>query len=464
MNVKGGAGVIAILSVVMMSGAVDGIDGSIVNVALPTLADEFATDMGTVSWISATYFLMLAGLLLTFGRIAMNGAVRKVLVGGLALFTLSSLLCGLSDSFPMLVAFRILQGVGAAAIGAAAPMICVRYVPRKMMGTAMGILIMGWSVGFGVGPVVGGFILEILSWHWVFLINIPIGIAAIVLAFAAIPQDGGYSGEPLDFRGAALLFAAVSAGTLALERVPYPGEGLTSAVCAVLCAVFLALFIIAERRCRHPLLNIRAFRHIPFDLVYISYIVLNLVYIGMFYLLPFYAAVVLGFEPSMIGLVLLAPSAVTVVLCIPMSRWSDRTRRKPFCVAACAALFLACAALAVSGTGGSWVWLAVALVLLGMTWALCGGPMAGRVVETVKGESSEMASSLMYEAVYIGCVIGVALFALIFSVGSGTGGVDFADIGEDAFRDGFTVAMVAGAAMSAAIAVMSFVAGEPNRG
>ncbi|MDR3282321.1 MAG: MFS transporter [Candidatus Methanoplasma sp.] len=464
MNIKRSAGAVMMLSVVMMSGAVDGIDGSIVNVALPTLADEFATDMGTVSWISAVYFLMLAGLLLTFGRIAMNGAVRKVLVGGLVLFTSSSLLCGLSDSFLVLMAFRALQGVGAAAIGAAAPMLCVRYVPREMMGTAMGVLIMGWSVGFGVGPVIGGYLLEAASWHWVFFINIPIGVAAVALAFFAVPSDGGYSGEPLDFRGAALLFAAVSAGALALERVQYPGEGAISGACAVLCALSLALFVAWEARCGHPLLNVRAFRHVPFDLVYVSYVVLNLVYIGIFYLLPFYASTVLKLDPSTTGLMLLAPSVVTVALCIPMSRWSDRTRRRPFCMAACASLFLACVALVASGMGGAWVWLAAALVFMGLTWALCGGPMAGRVVETVKGESQEMASSLMYEAVYIGCVLGVALFALTFSIGAGTGGMDFADIGERAFRDGFTVAMLAGAAMSAAIAAASLIVKEPKHG
>lgn len=151
-------GIALILIAVAFAALMDGVDGSIVNIALPALADGFGTDTGTVAWITVSYFIMLAGLLLIFARIAKNGAIRKVFFFGMVIFTVASLLCGISDSFEMLLIFRMVQGVGAAMMGAAAPMACVKYLPPRKLGMGLGILTLGCSVGFAIGPAIGGLI------------------------------------------------------------------------------------------------------------------------------------------------------------------------------------------------------------------------------------------------------------------------------------------------------------------
>ena len=167
----------------------DGIDGSIVNVALPSIADSFGTDTSVVSWVTISYFLMLAGLLLPFGKIADAGHIRKVFLLGFAVFTIGSLACALSPTLAVLVASRILQGIGAAALAAVAPMICVKLLPAKHLGKSLGIMTVAAALGFAIGPALGGLLVGLLSWHWIFLINLPLGIAAIAIGHVALPKE-----------------------------------------------------------------------------------------------------------------------------------------------------------------------------------------------------------------------------------------------------------------------------------
>jgi len=153
----------AALGVVM-----DGLDGSIVNVALPTIAAAFDTDTGTIAWVIITYLLMMAGLVLVMGSVADRGIMRKIFILGLALFTIGSAACGLSPSLSVLLASRVVQGIGAAMIAAVAPLLCVRYLPPTMLGASMGALGASSSIGFAAGPALGGMITHVLSWHWIF--------------------------------------------------------------------------------------------------------------------------------------------------------------------------------------------------------------------------------------------------------------------------------------------------------
>jgi MFS family permease len=165
----------------------DGLDGSIVNVVLPQISGSFGIDTGTVSWVVINYLLMMAGLILVFGKVAERGLLRKIFLGGLLIFTLGSAACGLSPDFEILLASRIFQGIGAAMIAAAAPLLCVTYLQKNMLGMSLGAMTMASSIGFAAGPAIGGFLTHYLSWHWVFLINIPIGLLALPFAHHVIP-------------------------------------------------------------------------------------------------------------------------------------------------------------------------------------------------------------------------------------------------------------------------------------
>src|SRR5512145_3226440 len=178
-----------LLGAVALGVVMDGIDGSIVNVALPTMAVHFDTDTGTIAWVIITYLLMMAGLLLVFGKLAERGLAKKLFLAGFVIFTIASATCGIAPTLDILLAARLVQGLGAAMIAAVAPLLCIRYLPKEMLGTALGVIAATASIGFAAGPAIGGILTQYLSWHWIFLVNIPIGIVGILFAARVIPGD-----------------------------------------------------------------------------------------------------------------------------------------------------------------------------------------------------------------------------------------------------------------------------------
>ncbi|MCL1810828.1 MAG: MFS transporter [Methanomassiliicoccaceae archaeon] len=458
--VQGKGSIVPILAVVAFAALIDGLDGSIVIIALPTMAGDFGTDMGTIAWVVVIYFAMLAGLLITFARVAKNGLIKKVLLIGLILFTVSSLFCGISTSFDMLLVFRAAQGIGAAMMGAAVPIVCVKYLPPSNLGLGMGVVTLGCSLGFALGPVLGGVITDLISWHWIFLINVPIGLIVIPLLIKVIPKDEGYNGESLDAFGAGLLFSAILCGILAIELGPRSDSVLLVALSVVLCMTFLAAFIITELRKENPLLNLRIFRNWRFDFVLVAYMQSNLVYMGLLYLLPFYMSVCMGFSSFTTGMYILISPLLTLLLCVPISRWSDRTERRAFAIAACFTMMVSCLIMVLLSPRSDTLPLVATLVCMGLMWALSGGPMASRIIENVENESKEMGSSVMTEFIYLGGTIGTALFAMLFTVGSGSGNMIFSDLPPDIFLDGFVFAMAIGTVMAAVTVVLSFIVKE----
>jgi Arabinose efflux permease len=445
------------LVVIAFVSLIDGLDGGIVNVALPTLAKDFSTDTSTISWVTAIYFIMMAGLMIPFARIAKNGHIRKVLFVGLAIFTVSSLLCGISMNFPMLLICRAIQGMGAAMMGAAVPMLCVKFLPSCNLGLGLGVLTMGSALGFALGPALGGIITEIISWHWIFLINVPLGIIILPLVLKTLPKDPKSSKNLKDISGALLLFSTVLFGAISLERASHGSDSMLAMISAILFLTCLVLFILVELKKDDPMLNVRVFTHHKFNLVFLAFLLVCLAYMGMAYLMPFYMSNTLGFSSSESGLYLLLAPVVTLILSVPISRWSDRTGRRWFSVASCFVLLIAFVLMAMFSREKMLLPLIISLLFMGLMWALCGGPMGSRIIEEVSDESREMGSTLMNESVYLGGTIGTTLFAMLFAIGSGAGSIDFSDLPTDIFMDGFVFSMIAGAVITFIALVASLV-------
>ncbi|MDD2626395.1 MAG: MFS transporter, partial [Candidatus Methanomethylophilus sp.] len=311
------------LTVVLFATLMDGLDGSIVTVAAPDIGIAFGVDTATISWVAITYMMVLAGSLILFARIAANYGIRQILAVGLALFTVSSLLCAVSVNFPMLIVGRILQGIGAAMMGATGPMCCARFLPPRRLGFGLALLTVGASVGFAVGPGVGGLIVEYLSWHWIFLINLPLGLIAIPLALAALPKEQNRGRTSIDWIGAALLAGAVVLGILAVETVSYPSQRPLTIGTGLGCLMLLVLFVRQELRTARPLLNVRLFRNLSFAGLFLCLALINLVYMGIWYLIPFYGEIWLGYISARIGLYLLLSALITAVFGVPVARLSD---------------------------------------------------------------------------------------------------------------------------------------------
>jgi EmrB/QacA subfamily drug resistance transporter len=441
-----------LLSAVALGVVMDGIDGSIVNVALPTMATYFDTDTGTIAWVIITYLLMMAGLLLVFGKIADRGLAKKLFLMGFVIFTLGSAACGISPSLDILLAARLVQGLGAAMIAAVAPLLCIRYLPAKMLGTALGVIAATSSIGFAAGPAIGGILTQHLSWHWIFLVNIPIGILGILFAARVIPAD-----EPedrtvsFDYPGAVTLFGAMAFCTFVLEEAA--ARGVTDPLIlagGALCLLCFGLFVVRELTTPVPFVNIRIFSTWQFSAVTMAYLLVNVIFMGILYLLPFYLTMEMHFDLATSGLYLLIPPAVIAILSIPFGQWSDRHGRRLFTVTACGLVVLYSAIFAVLSPGYGIVPLLAGLILMGTAFGIAAGPASGRIIERApKGEKST-GSSLMVTAIYFGGVIGTAIYAMLFTFATANaeGIVAFADLDPATFMYGFHITMAAGLVLS----------------
>ncbi len=452
-----------LLIIVAVAIFLDGMDGSIVNIALPEIAVSLGTDTASASWVTVAYFMVLAGLILMFGRIADMGAVRKVFIYGFSIFTIASLFCGISNSLMMLLISRIMQGVGGAMLAAASPMLCVKYVSRKKLGFALSMITLGSAIGYSLGPPLGGLLTDFLTWHWIFLINIPIGLIAIPLAFYAVPKDGTVEKRPIDFTGGILLFFAIATGIFALEISGNPKNMIYTIISTFTCLTLLTVFVIHELRSRQPMIDVRIFRSWRFSSAFMANMMLNITYMGIFYLLPFYMSLCLGFTASYSSLYLLIPSVITAVICLPFGKLSDRLGRRWFAVVACIIMLSYNTILwFMVPENGRWILIPV-MVLMGICWGISGGPMGSRVVEHAPNGHGGMGSSMMSLSLYLGFGIGTALFAAIFSIASGSPGKSFSLLSISEFTSGFSIAVIVAIITSIIAIVLSYVVKDSRR-
>jgi EmrB/QacA subfamily drug resistance transporter len=456
--IKEGRGQLMLMISIVIIVAMDGLDASIVNVALPSISSSFKVDTSTVAWVSVTYFMMLAGLLLIFSRLADRGIIKRTLVVGLLVFSFFSLTCGLSYTFEMLLISRIFQGIGAAAMGACAPLLCVRYLPSNKLGVGMSIVTVGGSIGYALGPALGGMLTQYLSWNWIFFVNIPIGIVGILFILRAVPKDQGYVRSYFDVPGAALMLTAVASGVFALERFPHVGLGSTQIIStAVICILSSTIFIMRERGCRNPLLNLELFRSRKFDSVFSAFLLINMTATGIAFLVPFYLILGMGFDSAVSGIFLFLPPIISLIICVPIGRWSDRTGRRWFSVFAGAALTISSGIyFVIDPKMGVWP-LVISLILTGVVWGVCGGPTASRIVETVGEEEKGTGSGLIAVSSYLGGTIGIAFFAAFFSLMANSGNTPFAEMDLSTFMTGFHAAMLLGIILAIITVVLSAV-------
>jgi EmrB/QacA subfamily drug resistance transporter len=332
------------------------IDGSIVNIALPTLSREFGVDFALVQWVILAYLLTITTLMLSVGRLADMLGKKSIYTAGFIVFTAGSVLCGLAPAAVWLIAARVVQAVGAAMILALGMAIITESFPPAERGTALGISGSLVSIGIVVGPTLGGLILEALSWHWIFFVNLPVGIAGTWMVIRFVPDFRPPGGQRFDFGGALTLFAGLLALLLALtfgQRLGFGSWPILALVAAFL--LFLVRFIGIELRTSQPMIDLRLFRNHLFSVNLITGFLTFVAIAGTTLLMPFYLEDVLRYPPSQIGL-LLAVVPISLGFTAPISGWlSDRFGTRPITVAGLAVLvggYLALSTLQ-AGTGAA---------------------------------------------------------------------------------------------------------------
>jgi MFS family permease len=319
----------------------------------------------------------------------------------------------------------------------------------------MSIIAVGASIGYASGPTLGGFITQYLSWHWIFIINVPIGIAGILFLLRAIPKDEGYDRAYFDVPGSALSMTAIITGVFAIERSSHTGLENSQIVAAIfICVLSTILFVLWERRCTDPILNLRIFRSWIFNSVFSAYLLINLVGTGIWYLTPFYLSLAMGFDPATSGIFMLIPPAVTLIISMPIGRWSDLSGRRLFSVTSCMAMTVASGILFLIDPSMGVNPLIIALIFMGVLWGTCG-PAASRIVERIDYGEKGTGSALIAVATYLGASVGAAAFAAFFSLFSGAGNTPFVDLDLNVFLTGYHGVMLLGMVLAILAVVLS---------
>ena len=302
------------------------LDGTIVNIAIPKIMIAFSTTLSNVEWVMNAYVLSFAVTLITLGRFGDLYGRKRLFWTGMALFTASSVACGLAPGIYWLIGFRALQGLGGAAMMPATLSIVAAVFPAGRRGAAMGIWGGVSGLATAIGPTLGGLIVDAASWRWIFLVNLPIGVASLVLASVYVPESKNPEAvETLDLPGVALVTAGLFCLTFAL--VEGQKLGWTSATIVALfatSAIGLVLFYFRERRVRQPLIDFSLFRSRNFLFGNITGFALSFGMMGVFFMVPIFLQTVLGFSAIKAGLAM-SPMSVAIIFAAPLAgRLSDR--------------------------------------------------------------------------------------------------------------------------------------------
>ena len=309
------------------------IDSSIVNVALPTLVRELNTDFPTVQWVVLGYLLGLTALMLSVGRLADIRGKKQLYTAGFVIFTIGSVLCGLSPTIYALIIFRILQSIGAAMILALGSAIVTESFPPEERGRALGLSGTAVSLGIVVGPTLGGLLIGALSWRWIFFVNLPVGIIGTIMAIRYIPALQPRGGQRFDFWGSFTLVGGLLCLLLALTWGQNVGFGSPRILLLFLGALlFLLGFLYIEAHTQDPIIDLSMFKIEKFSVGLVTGFITFFVIAGVILLMPFYLENALGYDTREVGLLLaIVPISMGVIAPIAGSV-SDRFGTRPITV------------------------------------------------------------------------------------------------------------------------------------
>jgi EmrB/QacA subfamily drug resistance transporter len=395
------------------------LDGTVVNVALPTIQDDLGFSSATLAWVVNAYLIAFGGLLLLAGRLGDLIGRRTIFLTGLAVFTLASLLCGLAQSQGLLVGARFLQGIGGAMTSAVIlGMIVTMFPEPREQAKAIGVYAFVASAGGAVGLLAGGVLTQSINWHWIFFVNIPIGLATAVMSVRLLDRDRGIGlARGADIPGAVLITSALMLGvyTIVKPAAEYGwGAGRTLALGAVSLAL-LAAFLAREATARHPLMPLRIFRSRNVSGANLVQVLSVAGMFGMFFLGALYLQRILGYDALETGLAFLP---VTLVMGTLSVRYSERLiMRFGARTLVLVGLVLILAGLGVFTQapvdGGYALHVLPVMILLGTGAGLCFPSLMTLAMSGATPQDAGLASGLVNTSAQVGGALGLAVLATL---------------------------------------------------
>ena len=408
-----------ILAICCLSLLIVGMDNTIVNVGLRTIKDDLHTSLTDLQWTVDAYTVVLASLLMLSGSTADRFGRRRVFQIGLTVFTLGSLLCSLAPSLSWLVAFRALQAVGGSMLNPVAMSIITNvFTEPKERARAIGVW--GGVVGlsFGLGPIVGGALIESVDWRAIFWINVPVGVAAFVLAAIFVPESRAPRARRLDPIGQVLVMLLLGGLTFAIIEFPRSGwmSAPTDVALAVAVVAGVALVRYEPGR-REPLVDLRFFRSLPFTGATLIAVCSFGGFAGFLFLLSLYLQEVRGLSPLIAGCCTL-PLAVMTVILAPLSGRlvGSHGPRLPLLMAG-TLLTLGGLLLVPMTAHESFVWLILTITVFASGFGLVNAPITNTAVSGMPRERAGVAAAIASTSRQVGAALGVAVVGSVLTSG-----------------------------------------------
>ncbi len=443
------------LGALSLSTLLSSLGSSIANVGLPALARAFGAPFGHVQWIVVSYLLAITSLIVVAGRLGDLWGRRRMLLVGIALFTVASALCGAATSLGLLIAARAAQGLGAALMMALTLALAGGTVSAERTGAALGLLGTTSAIGTALGPSLGGALIAWLGWRAPFLVQVPLGLVALWLTARHLHAD---SAEPepvqsargdrgsFDVLGTILLAAALSAYSLAMT-LGRGHWGPANVALLVGAAGLVGLFVATEARVRTPLIRKEVIRE-PGLLgnlamsALVSTVIMATLVVG-----PFYLTRALGLDPAWTGLILSVGPAVAALVGLPAGRLVDRSGAPPWILAGLLGVTAGALLLAVLPTAAGVAGYVVSIALLTAGYALFQTANNTAVMSTIGAGRKGVVSGLLNLSRHLGLVTGASLLGAVFAAGSGA--PDVANAAPEAVAVGMRITFAVGAGMAA---------------
>jgi EmrB/QacA subfamily drug resistance transporter len=390
--------------------------GSSINIALPTIGKEFGMNAVLMSWVATSYLLSSAIFLVPFGKLADIYGRKKIYIYGIITFTLASLSCAISFSATMLIVFRVLQGIGSAMIFGTGVAIVTSAFPPKERGMAIGVNTASVYLGLSGGPIIGGFLTHTLGWRSIFLINVPLGLAAVILTIWKLKGEWAEAkGERFDFYGS--IMYGISLLTIIYGLTIVGEQYFMGMILICIGTIILGGFIMWEFKVEAPVLDMSLFRN---NRVFaFSNLAAFINYSATFavgFLLSLYLQYIKGFDAGTAGLVLSAQPLVMVVFSILSGSLSDKVESRKISSMGMFITSLALFVISLINDKTSIICVVVSLMLLGLGLALFSTPNTHAIMNSVKKRYYGVSSAAIGTMRLTGQMFSMAIANLIISI------------------------------------------------
>jgi EmrB/QacA subfamily drug resistance transporter len=408
-----------VLAICCLSLFIVGLDSTIVNVALPAIGRDFRASVSGLQWTIDAYLLVIASLLMLSGATGDRLGRRSVFQAGLVIFTLGSLACSLAPSLGALIAFRALQAIGGSMLNPVAMSIVTNtFTEPAERAKAIGLWGSVFGLSLALGPVVGGALVDSIGWRGVFWVNVPVGIAAIVLTALFVPESKAATARRPDPAGQLLIIAFLLSLTYAIIEGPGYGWGAARIVaCFAIAAAALAGFLWHEHRREQPLVDLRFFRSLPFSGAALTAICGMGAFAGFLFLMTLYLQDARGYRPLLAGLCLVPMAAVMACSAPLAGRMIARRGTRPPLLIAGTGLVAGGIMLAFITTASPLWYVLASCVVFGAGMGWVNAPITNNAVAGMPRSQAGVASGIASTSRQVGSSLGVAITGAVLAGG-----------------------------------------------